>query len=242
MNGTDTYWKQVREKEKAYYEVLANPLFNDKYDAGGNEISVNDMVSSTYTYRYDSGKVVPIEGKVVSISCDGVGVALTGFPLNKPIVVAGGCLKVRGKEEINAASSVWRMQNVFGEGPYHWERELSPGEQPGEFGSILYKSGFEDVWEDNLNLFFRLEPSKDTSIGIKLFGWLEGEPINKYERYAYNVETSEMRFGFLSEAQANAWFPEATREALGRFGYSLVEVQAARVIAKSGHQCVYFPA
>jgi hypothetical protein len=44
MNGTDTYWKQVREKEKAYYEVLANPLFNDKYDAGGNEISVNDMV------------------------------------------------------------------------------------------------------------------------------------------------------------------------------------------------------
>lgn len=236
----DFEWAQLIAQEKEYNKITSNPLFDDKYDDGGNEISIGDVVSSTYTYRLATGVLVPLEGRVTSISPDGVKVRIQNRPNLSPLAVPGGALKVVGKEEINSAANVWRMQNVFGEGPYHMERKLSPGEQPGDVRGILYKD-YEGLWESNLDLFLHLSPREDLSIGIKLFGWLAGEPINKHERFAYNVETSKMLFGFLSEAQADAWFPEAIRKALSCFGYSLCEVQAARVIAKSGHQCVYLP-
>lgn len=226
-----------------FEQVRDNPIFKDKYDGGGNEIQIGNKVGSSYTYRFVGGVVVPIRGEVVDVSYQGVSVRLQDCFQTDPVIIPGGALKVNGKGEDNSRPYVWRMQNSSGIGPYHYLRDSLPEERmgPGKLSDVL-SPAYNGQWDENFESFLRMSPLEDTSIGLKIFGWKKGAPINKHECYAYNVDTSGVLFGFLSEEQADAWFPEDRREALGQFGYSLIKVQAAKVLGKSGHQCVFIPA
>lgn len=229
------------EEDAKLNSLVVNPLFFDKYDCQGREISIGAPISSSYTYRYGNGVVVPIEGIVSSISPYGVGVVPSEKGSNF-FCIPAGALKIEGKEEATSEGEVWRIQNEQGEGPYCFGNRNTLEKQIEDFDKVIWGHIY-DSCIDKLNAFLHPGPMDDASIGIKFFGWKKEEPINKHQMYDWsNPLPVEAHFGFLSEAQAKAWFPEDAREVLSWFGYSLVEVQAAKIIAKSGHQCVYLPA
>jgi len=255
MDGTK--WEQLLEQDVELAKLssmVANPLFFDKYDCGGNEISIGAAVSSAYTYQDRNGTIFPVEGTVVSISPYGVEVVSSKY-LNEVAVasnkhfinfcsIPAAALKIEGKEEVTSEGSVWRIQNAKGEGPYCFENRTTLEQQIEAFDKIIWGHIYDSCGVmDSLNTFLHPGPIDDRSIGLRFFGWKSGEPINKHEMYEWeNPVPAEAHFGFLLEAQAKAWFPEDAREVLSWFGYSLMEVQAAKIIAKSGHQCVYLPA
>lgn len=226
--------------EDGFINYEYTKLFLDCYDTVGNVIAERSVVSGPYMYELPNREMVPLRGTVKSVDYCGVDIITTKYQLLRDVMA--GALRVESKREPAPQTSVWRVLNEEGVGPYQAKNRNEI--------EITIRASNEVVWGkifdcddiiSNANGFHHPDPTKDESIGIGVLGWKENTPISRYHQYQNHQPQKEVLFGFLNEFQAKAWFSVEGLKALSKFGFRLQEVHAAKIVARSGHQCAFLP-